>query len=114
MAEAARDKPSALERVLKIDADRKKLIDEAKDIALKQVSDAVDQLNSLGFDYRVVAGAPVNTPRVSRPAARVASATPHCSICDVDGHDARSHKSQGRAKRLFTAHELAALGTSQV
>ncbi len=35
-----------------------------------------------------------------------------CPICEVSGHDARAHKSQGKRKRKFTADELAAMHLS--
>jgi hypothetical protein len=31
----------------------------------------------------------------------------HCSICDIDGHDARAHRFQGKDKKKFTPDELA-------
>lgn len=36
--------------------------------------------------------------------------TRFCNICQMEGHDGRAHRSQGKKKRKFTAEELQKLG----
>lgn len=45
---------SPLERIKEIDAERAKLLDEAKATALANATSAVEELNALGFNYRLV------------------------------------------------------------
>lgn len=45
------EKQSALEKIKKLDAERAKIIEDAKAEALTKAQEAVDELNSLGFVY---------------------------------------------------------------
>ena len=104
---------SALEQIRKLDEDRKKLIDGAKGEAMQKAQDAINELNALGFNYRLAEGDAV--ARRGRGAPRQKSDTP-CPICKFKTsppHDGRRHRSQGDKKRAFSAQELANLGLSK-
>ncbi len=47
---------TVLEKLRKLDDERNKLIDEAKTAALATAQAAIDELNELGFNYRLVEG----------------------------------------------------------
>ena len=38
------------------------------------------------------------------------SAHKYCKYCDVEGHDGRAHRSQGKEKHKFTAEEMSEHG----
>lgn len=100
-----------------------KLRESAKTDALKKVEDAISELNSLGFNYRItdVSGL---ASRVKRGPAKPKGATGTgkgamavdkvCPICEFrtePPHDARRHRHQPEGqKKPFTAAELEQLG----
>ena len=57
-----------------------------------------EQLASLGYVLEV------HAKRSREPAHR------YCKYCDMEGHDGRAHRTQGKGKRKFTTDELAAFG----
>jgi len=63
---------SVLDRIKELDAERARLLDEAKATALANAEQAVAELNELGFDYRLVQGSTPSAPRPIRatPAGR--------------------------------------------
>jgi hypothetical protein len=101
---------TVLERLKKLDEERAKLLAGAKAEGLKKAEEAVADLNSLGFSYRLVkgnsGGKKGKGTRNTDPSKR------HCSICEVDGHDARAHRGQGKNKKKFTPAELKELTSS--
>jgi hypothetical protein len=104
--------PSAAEQIRKLDDQRKKLIEGAKAEAMQNVQKAIDDLNALGFSYRLVEA----TVTGSKGAARKSSDGP-CPICKfktVPPHDGRRHRSQGDNKRPFSAQELSDLGLARL
>lgn len=109
---------SVLEKLKALDEQRAKLLDDAKKEALDAAEKAVDELNSLGFDCRLVEGAArKERSEGARPKAlkRQARDLP-CPVCDfktTPHHDGRAHKSQ-KTKKPFTAAELADMGYVKV
>lgn len=60
--------PSVLDRIKELDAERAKLLEEAKATALANAEQAVAELNELGFNYRLVQGS-VSAPKAPKPSA---------------------------------------------
>jgi hypothetical protein len=111
----ATDKDSIVTRIQALEAEKSKLIDEAKKEALAKAKQAIANLNALGFRYRLEQGT------VSRKAvARGTGGIPdkRCPICKFQTrppHDARRHRFAAKAKkRPFNAKELADLGLRRV
>ena len=50
-------KESAVDRIKKLDAERAKIFEEAKNEALTKAREGVEELNSLGFHYALTDGA---------------------------------------------------------
>jgi hypothetical protein len=107
---------SAVAKIRELDAQRAKLIAAAKSDAINKVDKALKELNSLGFDYRIVADGSGRSIRVGRKRkagrgkGRVKNAA--CKICNfvtVPPHDARTHRSQAK-KAPFSSQELAQRG----
>ena len=105
-----------LAKIKKLDEERSKLLSEAKDVALATATAAVDDLNSLGFQYRLMEGAArAVTGEGSRKGTRTVRDEP-CPICKFKTapiHDRRSHRTQ-EPKAPFTAAELAAKGLKKL
>ena len=100
---------TALDQIKKIDEQRNKLLDSAKNEALARVHEAVEELNSLGFSYTVAEEA---RGRGSRRGTRQRNDGP-CPICNFKTnppHDGRRHRAQGHKKVAFTNSELSAMG----
>lgn len=47
---------TALERIRELEAERQKLLNEAKQEALQKAEDAIKTLNELGFNYQLIEG----------------------------------------------------------
>jgi hypothetical protein len=96
-------KMSVLDQLKKLEEQRAKLLDGAKEEALTKAKAAIAELNELGFSYTLNAGGKkAGLTRQRDPEAA-------CSICEfatVPGHDGRMHRSQGKNKKPFTAKEL--------
>ncbi len=112
---SAQDKGSALEQVRKLREQADKLMDEAKAEALGKVEKGIEDLNSLGFHYRLVeAEEPARRTR-EKVSARQKSDGP-CPICNFKtdpAHDGRRHRSQ-EPKKPFTAAELKEMSITKV
>ena len=79
---------------------------KVKTETLRKIKQALNELNKLGFDYRVVVNSRVDE-RVRRITRTLESAP--CRICGfrtVRPHDARAHRGQAK-KAPFTRKELA-------
>jgi hypothetical protein len=104
-------------RIKELDAERTKLIDEAKKEALARAQQAVADLNALGFAYSL-AQASVARKAVKRKAVGGIPSDNPCRICGFrtnPPHDARKHRfAKGAKKRAFNAKELADLGMRKV
>lgn len=84
---------------------------EAREQLVAQASQAIQDLNRMGFDYRLVQGS--RRSRSTGGATRRSDPTKPCPVCKfrtVPFHDARTHRSQGNNKKVFTADELRELG----
>jgi hypothetical protein len=110
---------SVLEKLRALDEQRAKLLEGAKAEALKKASDAIVELNELGFQYVLneKSERAQKTPKVPRAAApqRVRKDSP-CPICNFKTdpiHDGRAHRSQNK-KAPFTAAELTEKGLTKV
>lgn len=84
---------------------------EARDQLIAQANQAIQDLNRMGFDYRLVQGS--GRGRSAGKATRQSDPNRPCPVCKfrtVPFHDARTHRSQGNNKKAFTADELRELG----
>lgn len=113
--------PSALDRIRELDQQRTQIMEGAKAEAMQKVREAVDELNALGFSYRISdegRGARRNAAESgSRRGTRTVNPERACPICGFltnPPHDARAHRSQGSDKRAFSADELSVRGLRKV
>ena len=86
---------------------------KVKTETLRKVKQALNELNKLGFDYRVVGNGSVS--ETVRRSSRTHKNAP-CRICGfrtVKPHDARSHRGQAK-KAPFTPKELAERGLRRI
>jgi hypothetical protein len=86
---------------------------KAKTETLRKVKQALNELNKLGFDYRVVGDGRINER--DRRSSRTLKNAP-CRICGfrtLRPHDARAHRGQAK-KAPFTRKELAERGLRRV
>lgn len=106
------------EEEARINAQRAKLKESAKAEAMEKANAAVEELNSLGFNYRLVDGDVGFTRAANKPKGqRKTDPNKVCPICDFitdPPHDARKHRSQGDNKRPFTAEELTSMDLKKV
>lgn len=112
MAESVLSKLKALDaEAAKLAEERTKLLGKAKDEAMTAVQTAIEALNALGYDYRIVEGraVPASTGRKGTRTLQVGAVCPVCKLATNPPHDARSrvHRSQAEKKPL-TTDELAA------
>jgi len=109
--------PSVMEQIRKLDEQKAKLLNDAKKEALEKAEDAIADLNSLGFHYRLVEGSTGRSSvEGSRKGTRQVNAERPCPICNFrtePPHDARRHRGQDD-KRPFTVEELRQLGLKRV
>ena len=102
-----------LQQLKQLDQQRATLIEGAKKEALQKAQEAVDELNALGFSYRLTEGG----KRTSvRKGTRQVKDEP-CKVCNFKTsppHDARKHRSQGEHKRAFTQKQLQELGLEKI
>jgi hypothetical protein len=113
---------SVLDKLKALDAERVKLLEDAKKEALEAAHKAIADLNALGFDFRLVEGPSTSTGR-KPPRERSEGQTPTrqardvpCPICEFKTephHDGRAHRSQ-EPKRAFTEEELAERGLTKL
>jgi hypothetical protein len=103
-------------RIKKLNAERTKLMDEAKKEALARAQQAVSDLNALGFAYSLTQVSVAKKAVRRKAVGRISTGNP-CRICGFrtrPPHDARRHRFSKAKKRPFTAKELAALGMKRV
>lgn len=108
---------SVLSQLRTLDQQRRKLLGQAKTEALANAQAAVDDLNNLGFNYRLIESARKSAggSRKTRKGTRSVKDAP-CPICNfktTPPHDGRAHRNQTR-KAPFTAEELVAKGLKKV
>ncbi|MER8652323.1 hypothetical protein [Mesorhizobium sp. M0586] len=111
------------EQIRKLEAEKQKIQAQAHDELKQTAQEAIEKLNGLGYNYRIVE----NTGRVKlvtpkgkglgEKGTRTPSSGP-CPICQFETtphHDARKHRSQPEGqKKPFTASELSAMGLTKV
>jgi hypothetical protein len=98
-------------RIKELDAERTKLLDDAKKDALSRAQQAVADLNALGFTYSLT------QVSVGRKGTGQIQAAKPCKICGFrtnPPHDARKHRFSKAKKRPFNAKELTDLGLRKV
>ena len=86
---------------------------QVKTETLRKVKQALNELNKLGFDYRVVRNGRVS--EIGRRSSRTLGNVP-CRICGfrtLRPHDARAHRGQAK-KAPFTRKELAERGLRRI
>jgi hypothetical protein len=105
-----------VQKIRRLDEERAKLLAAAKSEAIKKVDQALKELNSLGFSYRLVGdNVRATGPKsLRKKAGRVRGRVKNerCRICNfltVPPHDARTHRSQSK-KAPFTHQELGKRG----
>ncbi len=101
-----------LDQLAELDAQREKLIGQAKGAAMKKAEDAVAELNELGFNYRLTESRASGGGE--RKGTRQIKDEP-CPICKFKTtplHDRRAHRSQ-TTKAPFNASELATRGLAR-
>jgi hypothetical protein len=101
-------------RIKELDAERTKLIDEAKKEALARAQHAVSDLNALGFRYSL---AQISVGRASKEKPKGGVSGNPCPICGFrtsPPHDRRKHRFSKAKKRPFNAKELTDLGLRKV
>jgi hypothetical protein len=107
----------AIARIKELDAERTKLLDDAKKEALARAQQAVSDLNALGFAYSLAQG---SVGKRARKAAGPRGGIPNDKPCVICGfltsppHDARKHRFSKAKKRPFNAKELTDLGLKKV
>jgi hypothetical protein len=65
---------SPIERIKELDKERATLFEQAKEEALRRATQAVEDLNALGLNYRLVTGAAADSKAVTTKAKEIASA----------------------------------------
>ncbi len=99
-----------LEQLKKLDEQRNTLLANAKKEALEKVEIAIAS-EKIGTHSdsptRFMKGLPQKRKTVTR---NTDASRKRCPVCDIGGHDARTHRGQGKNKRKFTAAELKGLG----
>jgi hypothetical protein len=104
-------------RIRELDAERTKLLDEAKKDALARAQHAISDLNAIGFAYKLTQVS-AGRKAVGRKATGYIPADTPCKICGFrtsPPHDARKHRFSSKAKkRAFNAKELANMGMRRV
>jgi len=96
---------SVIDQIRALDEQKAKLLDGAKSEALGAAQQAIEALNSLGFNYRLIEGSRRSSG--DRKGTRKVSGGP-CPICGfktTPAHDGRAHPAQ-ETKEPFTAAEL--------
>ena len=77
-----------LEKLKKLDDERKKLVETTKSGLLSSIQDNLAALADLGFDYALVARGAAPRQRAARRAAKPSGRV--CSICGQSGHNSRT------------------------
>src|ERR1700733_5503544 len=108
---------SSIERIKELDEERSQIFDQAKEEALELAKAAVEMLNSLGLEYRLVNGVEsIARPQKAGIAKRGTVKDAPCPVCEFQTsppHDARAHRGQ-KKKKPFTMAELEDKGLTKV
>ena|ERR1700733_9954446 len=103
---------NTVQRLKQLDQERSALVAGAKKEALARATHSIQELNSLGFNYRLVESTKSRTRKGTRTIRD--APCPACQFKTDPPHDARAHRSQGKRKRPFTAAQLKDLGYTKV
>ncbi|MEZ5925901.1 MAG: hypothetical protein R3D57_16115 [Hyphomicrobiaceae bacterium] len=99
-----------MENIHRLQEEIKDLQQTAKEQLVAKANEVIADLNRMGHDYRLVQGsgrgAGRSAPRQSDPSRPC----PVCRFRTVPFHDGRTHRSQGKNKKAFSAEELRSLG----
>jgi len=116
---ATSDRKSVLDQIRGLKEQEAKLIDGAKAEAIAKVKEAIQELQELGFHYRLVEAVDEQAPR-ARKGAKVTGTKRQqkdapCAICGFKTsplHDRRAHRAQ-EPKKPFTKAELSERGLTK-
>jgi len=98
-------KMTVREQIAKLDEQRANLIAQVESDTRKKLDEALADYNSLGHNFSLSEnGKRKKGTRNTDPTKKF------CNICEVNGHDGRAHRSQGKKKQKFTAAEIKELG----
>ena len=100
---------SVMQRIKELDAERATILEQAKEELLRKATQAIEELNGLGLNYRLTSGVSKPSKSSGAKAKREATEVP-CPICKFQTsppHDGRTHRSQGKKKKPFSQEELA-------
>jgi hypothetical protein len=103
---------NAIQRIKQLDQERASLLATAKKEALTRASQAIDELNALGFNYQLAENGKQRTRKATRTTKD--APCPACGFKTNPPHDARAHRSQGKRKKPFTTTQLKELGYIKV
>ncbi len=106
------DTSNAAQRIKQLQDEIANLQADARDQLLQRVRKDITELNSMGVTYQLVSG----RSRGGATGKRFSDPDRPCPVCKFKTepyHDARTHRSQGRNKKSFSAEELRNLGLSR-
>jgi hypothetical protein len=103
---------STVQRLKQLDQERATLLGGAKKEALARATQSIDDLNALGFNYRLVENGKQRTRKGTRTLKD--APCPTCGFKTSPPHDARAHRAQGNRKKPFTAAQLKERGYEKV
>jgi hypothetical protein len=113
---ADKDPRDPIARIKELDAERTKLLDDAKKETLARAQQAISDLNALGFPYKLAQVSVGRKPAGRKGLGGIPTEKP-CRICGFrtsPPHDARKHRFSKAKKRPFNAKELIDLGMRKV
>lgn len=103
---------TAVQRIKQLQNEIASLQADARDQLLQRIRQDVAELNSMGLSYQLVA----SRSRGGATGRRFSDPNRPCPVCKFRTepfHDARTHRSQGRNKKPFSAEELKKLGLAR-
>jgi ribosomal protein L37E len=104
---------SAIQRIKELDAERTKLLEQAKEEALRKANEALAELNALGFHYQLTIAKRQKSGAEKELEIKDGSPCAICGFGTSPPHDMRSHRWQTK-KAPFTAAELGQRGLVRV
>ncbi len=97
----AQDLEALLERRKKLQEQLDEVEEKIGELKQAQIQEHLAALKELGYQTRTRA-----KRSSSSGASRHQDPNKKCPICEIPGHDARAHRSQGEKKKPFTKEEL--------
>ena len=105
---------NALDQIKKLDDQKNKLREQAKQECLVRAHSAIAELNSLGFAYTLIERSAAGRGGKGSMRQKKDAPCPICRFKTHPVHDGRRHRSQGNKKQPFTNQELGELGYAKV